>query len=144
MDLEVKASGRSKTLYGLEWSSDFWLQRAFLCMCSVLPNSFFRQGFASLCPCQDYYLDVYKRQRLATYSVSVVTSISESKQGAGCKFLNWNPPICCLRKCREEAGCEFSTWNPSISHLTGSLNSENKNEIRIFLNTIYKNKLQIR
>ena len=52
--------------------------------------------------------------------------------------------LCCLRKCREEAGCEFSTWNPSISHLTGSLNSENKNEIRIFLNTIYKNKLQIR
>ena len=43
-------------------------------------------------------------QRLATYSVSVVTSISESKQGAGCKFHNWNPPICCLRKWREEAG----------------------------------------
>ena len=45
---------------------------------------------------------------------------------------------------RRLADCEFPTWNPSISYFTGSLNSENKNEIRIFLNTIYKNKLQIR
>ena len=54
-------------------------------MYSVLPNPSLRQGFASLCP--------YRRQRLATYSVSIVTSISKSKQGAGCKFLNWNPPM---------------------------------------------------
>lgn len=30
MDIEVKASGRSKTHQGLKLSSDFWLQRAFL------------------------------------------------------------------------------------------------------------------
>ena len=35
MDLEVKASGRNKTHYGLELSSNFRLQGAFLHMCSV-------------------------------------------------------------------------------------------------------------
>ena len=35
MDLKVKASGRSKIHYGLELSSNFRLQGAFLHMCSV-------------------------------------------------------------------------------------------------------------
>ena len=34
-DLKVKASGRSKSHYGLELSSDFWLQGAFLHVCAV-------------------------------------------------------------------------------------------------------------
>ena len=33
-----------------------------------------------------------------------VISISKSKQGAGCKLLNWSPPIFCPRKCQEETG----------------------------------------
>ena len=46
-----------------------------------------------------------KHSLMAIYPVSVVTSISESKQGAGCKFLNWSPPISsCLRKYKEETG----------------------------------------
>ena len=63
MDLEVKASGRSKAHHGLELSSDFWLQRAFPHMCSVLPNPLLTQGFASLCPCQDYSLEVFTRDK---------------------------------------------------------------------------------
>ena len=35
MDLKVKASGRNKTHYGLELSSDFWLQEAFMHMYNV-------------------------------------------------------------------------------------------------------------
>ena len=34
-DPKVKASGRSKTHYSLKLSSDFWLQWAFLLVCSV-------------------------------------------------------------------------------------------------------------
>ena len=37
-------------------------------------------------------------------SVSAVTSISKSKWGAACKFLNWSPPISYLWKSKEEAG----------------------------------------
>ena len=42
MDLKVKASGRSKIHYGLELACEFWLQAAFLGMCSVSLN---KQGF---------------------------------------------------------------------------------------------------
>ena len=35
MDVEVKASGRSKTRYGLESFLDFDPQGAFLCLCGV-------------------------------------------------------------------------------------------------------------
>ena len=34
-DLDTKASGRSKTLYGLALSPDFWPPRSFLPMCGV-------------------------------------------------------------------------------------------------------------
>ena len=45
-----------------------------------------------------------KHPLMAIYPVSVVASISESKQEAGCKFLSWSPPISCLRKFKEETG----------------------------------------
>ena len=41
----------------------------------------------------------YKRQGLAIYPVSVVTSILESKKETDCPCLSWSPPISCLRKC---------------------------------------------
>ena len=64
------------------------------CECSVLPNPLLNQGFASLCPCQDYSLEVFTGDKdWLLNSVSIVTSISESIQGAGFKFLNWNPPM---------------------------------------------------
>ena len=62
-------------------------------MCSVLPNPSFRQGFASLCPCQDYSLEVFTGDKDWLLTLSIVTSISESKQGTGFKFFNWNPPM---------------------------------------------------
>ena len=70
------------TLYSLELSSDFGLPGAFLLMRSVLPNPSLRQGFASLCPCQDYSLEVFTGDKdWLLNSVSIVTSISESKWG---------------------------------------------------------------
>ena len=35
LDLEVKASGRNKTHYGMELSPDFRFQGVFLCMCII-------------------------------------------------------------------------------------------------------------
>ena len=71
-----------------------------LCTCIESPLSF-TQGFClSLSLPWLFPWDVYKRPRLAIYAVSVVTSILEGKQEAGCKFLNWSPPISCLRKCK--------------------------------------------
>ena len=58
MDLEVKASGRSKTHYGLELSPDFWLQGAFLHECSVSLTLYSDKVFP-LCPCRDYSVETF-------------------------------------------------------------------------------------
>ena len=146
MDLEVKASGRSKAHYGLELSSDFWPQRAFLCLCSVLPNPLLRQGFASHCPCQDYSLEVFTRDKdwLLTLFLLLLQFLRANRGLVVNSSTGTHLSVASGNAEKRLADCEFPTWNPSISYFTGSLNSENKNEIRIFLNTIYKNKLQIR
>ena len=56
MDLKVKASRRSKTHYGLELFSEFWLQGAFLHMCGNSLILYSDTVFASLCPGHDYSL----------------------------------------------------------------------------------------
>ena len=82
MDLKVKASGRSKTHYGLESSSDFWLRGAF---CVLSPFLFVQTGFLPLFPCQDYSLEVCTRDKRWLFTlVSVVASIFENKQGWLC------------------------------------------------------------
>ena len=65
MDLEVKASGRSKIHYGRYHPLTFNPRGAFsVCVVSPLSpksreqrslNSLSKQGFAPLCPCHDYY-----------------------------------------------------------------------------------------
>ena len=60
-------------------------------MCSVLPNPLLRQGFASLCPCQDYSLEVFTRDKDWLFPISAVTFLSTN--GIGCIFLNWNLPM---------------------------------------------------
>ena len=82
----MKASGRSKTDYGLELSSDVGFQGAFLCRCSI---SLIRQDFF-LTLSLPWLFPSGKRQRLAIYPVFV-----------GCKFLNWSPPVSYLKKCKE-------------------------------------------
>ena len=64
---------------------------------------------------------LYKRQTLAIYHLSVVTSISEGKQEADCKCLNWSPTNPYLRKCKQEASCKCLAWNPPISCLSCTL-----------------------
>ena len=100
LDLEVKASQRSKPHYGLECSSDFYLQGAFLHLCTV---SFIRQGFSFLSPCHDYSFEL--RDKLAVYPVFL-----------GCKFLNRSPPISWHAK-RRVADCRCPTCGPSNSFL---------------------------
>ena len=57
-------------------------------------NPLLKQGFAPLCPCHDCYLKLFTRgKKLAVYSVSVVTSVSEGKHEADCKCLNCSPPM---------------------------------------------------
>ena len=57
-------------------------------------NPLLKQGFAPLCPCHNCYLKLFTRgKKLAVYPVSVVTSVSEGKQEADCKCLNWSPPM---------------------------------------------------
>ena len=79
MDLKVKASGRSKTHYGLELSPGFWPQEYFRAFVVSL-LSFTHTGFlpffviAMIIP-----LRCLQAQRLAIYPASVFTSISESK-----------------------------------------------------------------
>ena len=46
------------------------------------------------------------------------TSISESKQEAGCKCLARSPSIYCLKECKQEASCKCLAWGPSISCLS--------------------------
>ena len=97
MNLKVKASGRSKTHYGLEFFSDFWLQGAFLCMCIVSlilyseRNFFF--FFASLCPCHDYSLEMFTRNKDWLFTLFLLSLPFWIASRAGCKFLNWSPPI---------------------------------------------------
>ena len=85
-------------------------QGDFLHVCSVslIPRErggrplkpFLKEGFApSLSLPLLLLYGIYKRQILAIYSASVVTSILESKQEANYKFLNWSSSISCPRKC---------------------------------------------
>ena len=122
MDLEVKASGRSKTHYGLELFSDFWLQGAFLCMCIVslilYSERFF--FFASLCPWHDYSLEIFRRNKDWLFTLFLLLLPFWIANGAGCKFFNWSPPISYLRKCKEKlADCEFSVGG-HLSSTSGS------------------------
>ena len=72
IDPKVKASGRSKTHYGLELSSDFWLKEAFW-PCLVSPLSFTQKGlYLSMLLSWLFPWGVNKRQRLVIYPVSVV------------------------------------------------------------------------
>ena len=99
-------------------------QGILLCMCSVslVPgkgewrflNLSLKHGFAPLCLCHDYYLDychdyyldychdyypkVFTRDKDWVLTLSVVTSISEGKQEAYYKCLNWSLSISCLGK----------------------------------------------
>ena len=94
-----------------------YMHSVFLHMCSVslIPRErggrslkpFLKEGFApSLSLPLLLLYSIYKRQILAIYSASVVTSILESKQEAGYKYLTWGPPISCFRKCKQESSCK--------------------------------------
>ena len=72
MDLKVKASGRSKAHYVLVLSLDFLTHKEPFCACVVSPlfpkgrrslNPLLKQHFAPLCPCHDYYIKVFTRDK---------------------------------------------------------------------------------
>ena len=72
IDPKVKASGRSKTHYGLELFSDFWLKEPF-CPCVVSPLSFTQKGlYLSMSLLWLFPWGANKRQRLVIYPISVV------------------------------------------------------------------------
>lgn len=76
------------------------------------------------------------------YPVSVVTSILESKQEAGHKYLTWSLPTSCFRKCKQEGGCECLAWGPfeslrikglhiATGHSTGRIHESSWEEVGI-------------
>ena len=73
IDPEVKASGRSKTHYGLELSSDFWFKETF-CPSVVSPLSFTQKGVChSMLLPWIFSWGVNKRQRFVIYPVSFLS-----------------------------------------------------------------------
>ena len=127
MDLEVKASGRGKTPYGLELSSDFWLQGTFLHMCRVSLilergkwrslNPLLRQDFAFLCPCHDYFLEMLTRDKDWLFTLFLLLLpfqranrrlVVNSSTGAHLSLVSGNAK-------RRLAGCKCPTRSPSVS-----------------------------
>ena len=120
MDLEVKASERSKTLYGLELSLDFWVQGASLRRVSLALYS--DRAFASLCACHDYTLEVFTRDKdwlfiLFLLSLPFLRAnrrlVVNSSTGAHLCLISgnakWRLP-----------DCKGPTWSLSIFDLTGT------------------------
>ena len=90
-------------------------------MRSVLPNPSLRQGFTSLCPCHDYFLEVFTRDKdwLFILFISVITSLLESKREDEYKFLSGaHLSLASGTAERRLANCEFPTWSLSIGYLT--------------------------
>ena len=108
------------------------------------PLSFTQTGFCLLCPCQDYSLEVFTRDK--DWLFTCFCCYSTSKRKWGWLYISQLEPtyVASGNEKKRPADCEFPTWSPSISYLTGSFNSGNENEIRIIPNTTHKNKLQIR
>ena len=74
IDFEVKASGRSKTYYGLALSFDLWPTRSPSEHVQCLPcpkkreeqkslHPLLSQSFVSLCPCHGYFPEMFTRDK---------------------------------------------------------------------------------
>ena len=112
-DLKVKASGRSKTHYGLELSLDFWPQGAFL-VYHLSPK--YRRGRDLL---------IFYSNRVLTFFVLAILlpwlllwllllPFWRANKEADCKFLNWSPPISCLREDKQETSFKYVIWSPLL------------------------------
>ena len=93
------------TPYGLELSSDLTPRSLSAHReCSVLPNLLLNQGFASLCPCQDYSLEVFTRDK--DWLLTLFLLLLQFLRAYRGLVLNSSTGthLCCFRKCRAEAG----------------------------------------
>ena len=79
-------------------------------------DAFLTQGLAPVCSCPIILRCPHETK--PGYLPFLFTSISESKQEAGCKCLTRSPSIYCLKKCKQEACCKCLAWGPSISCLS--------------------------
>ena len=71
--------------------------------------------FASFCPCHGYSLEVFTRDKNWLFTLfPLLLAFFEINQGAVCKFLNWSPPISCLRKCKVKACCSVAQSCPTL------------------------------
>ena len=116
MDLEVKASGRSRTHYGLVLSLLTHKGPFYVCVVSPFPKKtesrdalilysirlltvFVLAMTITLTIAMIITLRCLQETNTGYYPVSAVSSISEGKREADCKCLNLSPSIFCLRKC---------------------------------------------
>ena len=84
-------------------------------ICSVSIIFYSDRVFASLCPCHDHSLEVFTRDKNRLFTLfPLLLAFFEINQGAVCKFLNWSPPISCLRKCKVKACCSVAQSCPTL------------------------------
>ena len=107
----MKASGRSKTHYGLELSLWLLTPRSLSAHVQLSPLSdrapLSDRVFSFLCPCCDYSLEVKDKDWLFTLFLLAVNSST----GAYLSLISRNAS-------RRVADCKFPTWSPHISYLT--------------------------
>ena len=122
MDLEVKASERSKTPYGLEVSLDFWLQGASLRMRRVSLPLYPGRAFASLCACHGYTLEVFTRDKDWLF---ILFLLSLPFLRVNRRLVVYSPTGAhlCLTSGNAKwrlPDCKGPTWSVSIFDLTGT------------------------
>ena len=96
-----------------------------------------KQNLAPFCSCHDYYLKISTGSKALLFILFQSSlPFRESKQEAGCKYLNLDPTyplfqeiqtgfkclapspsFSCPKKCKQEASCKYLAWGPSISCL---------------------------
>ena len=124
IDLESKASGRSKTHYGLALSPDFLTPKDPFRIHSVssLSQNMGRESGDPLILYSNRVLPLF------IFAMTIISNCLKERSTTHlfcfCCYFHfrgqiggWSPPISYLRKCKQEACCKCLTWNPSISCL---------------------------
>ena len=99
------------------------------CTCIVSPlspkreackslNSLLKQDFAPLCPCHDYYLKVFTREKHWLFMLFLLLL---PFWGAYTLIVNASTGVHLSRegKCKQEASCKCLTWSSSIFYIIG-------------------------
>ena len=80
------------------------------------PDPLLKWGLALVCSCHDCYFKASTEDKVwLFYPVSIVTSILESRQEDGYKYLTWSPPSPSFKRGEQEASFKCLAWSPLFS-----------------------------